>query len=502
LEIQSGEHGSVATKSESFVCASGSKCTLDIESFDFEETFYAIPEKGYRFKEWKRGKGYFCGGLREHCPLSTASFSGNALLEEVLYSDQPYYLEPVFERESCAAVAGGYTWNPGETVVVRKSRSTSIPEPDMGEPRIHFSEVSGGRHVLYLYVGHTEVIAISQPGEFTYKTKSITPSGLAWHPKDMILLKDKILFSAAITSPVTESAYFYLDQNTLERSDFFIFTNLYDDYVSSPTGLAVDGQNLYLLYRKVNCFGCFPFLDEIGSHLGVMNLSSNQPVSTEMLSSYMLAIDLRIVNGEVWVIQGQYNEWASNQGLTVDPHKVPIELFNVTRNFRVPIADHAGQVELERVDSNKLLVSWSDQEFVSDFPSRYRYAVYDTDLDKIIFRSARSPEFGPSYSTSRVKTDGAGMVVRTIMESTDGKSPDENERMIVQLSDSSGMDMRKLFETTWTNNSQIDIQDVNTLLYTTVRRTTQAAEESDISDSDDQWEVTVTQIKRTPECVK
>ncbi len=96
IEITVPSAGDIETESGQYVCASGKNCTIDVVDFDFDETFVAKPKKGYLFDGWKNEAKHFCAGKLKTCRLSTAGFRGNEALENILRSDEVFFLAPTF----------------------------------------------------------------------------------------------------------------------------------------------------------------------------------------------------------------------------------------------------------------------------------------------------------------------------------------------------------------------------------------------------------------------
>lgn len=88
--------GSVATQSETISCDAEQECSVDVVDVFFDETFQAIPAEGHVFVHWRKRHRGFCGGSKEVCRLFTSGFEGNDSLEQILASEEVFYLEPVF----------------------------------------------------------------------------------------------------------------------------------------------------------------------------------------------------------------------------------------------------------------------------------------------------------------------------------------------------------------------------------------------------------------------
>jgi hypothetical protein len=95
--INTDSNGYVITESGAYNCAQNSSCNIDVVDIYFDEVFVAVPNDGYRFKEWRKRSGNFCGGDNESCALSTAEFGPYKALMAILETNERFYLEPAFE---------------------------------------------------------------------------------------------------------------------------------------------------------------------------------------------------------------------------------------------------------------------------------------------------------------------------------------------------------------------------------------------------------------------
>jgi Protein of unknown function (DUF3089) len=94
--------GKVITESGSYECQSKQVCTIDIYDIFFDEIFLAIPDSSYTFAGWKKKQRGFCGGSNKPCHLLTTRFAEYEVLMKILESDEVFYLEPVFTKQSTA----------------------------------------------------------------------------------------------------------------------------------------------------------------------------------------------------------------------------------------------------------------------------------------------------------------------------------------------------------------------------------------------------------------
>ena len=95
--INTGANGYVTTQSGAYNCARNSKCEIDVVDAYFNEEFVAVPNNGYRFKEWRKYPRSFCGADTKPCHLTTVGFGVYQELMAFLQTDERFYLEPVFE---------------------------------------------------------------------------------------------------------------------------------------------------------------------------------------------------------------------------------------------------------------------------------------------------------------------------------------------------------------------------------------------------------------------
>lgn len=105
IEVPDLHGAQVVSTSGAYICTHASEeCVIDVVDLFFDETFRALPNRGYMFTGWERRERGLCGGSTEDCRLFTSSFEGIDLLMAVLESDQTYYLEANF-----APIEGGVT---------------------------------------------------------------------------------------------------------------------------------------------------------------------------------------------------------------------------------------------------------------------------------------------------------------------------------------------------------------------------------------------------------
>lgn len=128
VQMSTTTGGSITTSSGNFSCT-GSSCTsVDVSDLEFDETFMAQPDTGYRFVGWRKKHRGLCGGSTDACRLFTAGFAGDSLLLSFLdKEDEVFFLEAVFAEDTGAGSGSGAgnassCWNdtlvtPGTTLV-------------------------------------------------------------------------------------------------------------------------------------------------------------------------------------------------------------------------------------------------------------------------------------------------------------------------------------------------------------------------------------------------
>jgi VCBS repeat protein/hemolysin type calcium-binding protein len=137
IEITVPEGGRVVSESGTYECFAGQVCAVDVVDIYFNEKFEAIPDDGWVFRKWKSRPGYFCGGLKDTCDLSTILFKGNDVLISVLQLDIVLFLEPSFRKDLLDSIGQNYA----PTVILTPPESES-----------------------YLHAGSFEVIDINGDG--------------------------------------------------------------------------------------------------------------------------------------------------------------------------------------------------------------------------------------------------------------------------------------------------------------------------------------------------
>ncbi|MBT4520771.1 MAG: hypothetical protein HOC23_12270 [Halieaceae bacterium] len=112
LRITVSNGGYVISTSGEHDCATGSKCTIEIEDFTFDQTFQAVPNPGFIFVQWRRGTGHFCGGSTEPCRLYNSPLEAYPAIAGIIATDDFFYLQPIFV-DLATAMLGSWSgeWN-------------------------------------------------------------------------------------------------------------------------------------------------------------------------------------------------------------------------------------------------------------------------------------------------------------------------------------------------------------------------------------------------------
>ena len=110
INVEGGEVESIVlTSSGSGTCVTGTVCIIDVSDPNFLALFIAKPDPGWDFEKWNSGDRFFCGGSSEQvCPLSFKGYEESEAVEEMVASDEAFYLMPIFKP---------HEFNPQEDVV-------------------------------------------------------------------------------------------------------------------------------------------------------------------------------------------------------------------------------------------------------------------------------------------------------------------------------------------------------------------------------------------------
>ncbi|MEO0437879.1 MAG: imelysin family protein [Pseudomonadota bacterium] len=99
VQVSTTEGGSVQTVSGNYFCGADEECfAVEVTDTDFDETFIAVPDSGFKFAGWRTRNRGLCGGSLDDCRLFTSGFVGNDTLLAFLASDEEFFLEAVFEE--------------------------------------------------------------------------------------------------------------------------------------------------------------------------------------------------------------------------------------------------------------------------------------------------------------------------------------------------------------------------------------------------------------------
>jgi hypothetical protein len=109
LEIIVPKGGQVTSASGNYNCGEASTCQINISDGEFEDTFNALPNAGYRFVGWSETDSNLCEGLDSSCKLSLRTLP-ISLRNRILSSSSVGRLAPIFEATDIpqqVSVAGG-----------------------------------------------------------------------------------------------------------------------------------------------------------------------------------------------------------------------------------------------------------------------------------------------------------------------------------------------------------------------------------------------------------
>ena len=125
IEIAVPEGGKVLSESGNHECLSGNICNIDVDDFSFSQTFNATPDgPDYLFSHWRKRPRGLCGGQAQPCAIDASRAADHPNLIDILYSDQVFYLEPVFSKPDTWVKSGSDM--PGESVGDYAGRSLSL----------------------------------------------------------------------------------------------------------------------------------------------------------------------------------------------------------------------------------------------------------------------------------------------------------------------------------------------------------------------------------------
>lgn len=99
IQVSTSAGGSIQTASGSYFCGADAECSaVEVTDTNFDETFIAVPDSGFKFAGWRSRNRGLCGGSLDDCRLFTSGFAGNDTLLAFLEGDEEFFLEAVFEQ--------------------------------------------------------------------------------------------------------------------------------------------------------------------------------------------------------------------------------------------------------------------------------------------------------------------------------------------------------------------------------------------------------------------
>jgi hypothetical protein len=107
IVVEGGEVQSTAAGT----CVAGLICIVDVRERNFSETFNAVPDEGWYFKEWNKGYRFFCQNyVVPTCELSFEGYENSEEVDTLLASSETFYLMPVFKPYQDIVIANGIEW--------------------------------------------------------------------------------------------------------------------------------------------------------------------------------------------------------------------------------------------------------------------------------------------------------------------------------------------------------------------------------------------------------
>jgi hypothetical protein len=106
------EGGEVFSRGTGF-CVAGAICIHDVSDPNFSEVFQAVPDNdnGWYFQRWNSGDRFFCGDSTDtYCRLSFEGHEESEAVEELVASDEVFYLMPVFKQFSDTILIDDKQW--------------------------------------------------------------------------------------------------------------------------------------------------------------------------------------------------------------------------------------------------------------------------------------------------------------------------------------------------------------------------------------------------------
>jgi len=229
IEVVVPEGGTVTTESGRYTCLAGANCTIEVNDLFFNETFIVEPESGFTFGGWQTRPRFLCGGSLSPCSLATAAMEGNSLLENILSSDEVFYLAPIFHPGNWS---GEYRLRPAYDAATRCGDKDIVYRS--GEAfTIHVAQTAG--HISADFITGNEV-----PGaELVSKGEAVS-------------LADPRRFSqrAVYSHPLKGLIDYYLLFDTNPVSKIGFSGDYFAEYVERKSG-KVCSSNVYMFAERL-----------------------------------------------------------------------------------------------------------------------------------------------------------------------------------------------------------------------------------------------------------
>ena len=173
--------GTVLTESGRYTCLAGARCTVEVNDLFFNETFYVQPESGFTFGGWLKNDRFLCGGSLAPCSLATAAMEGNSWLENLLSSEEVFYLEPIFHPGNWS---GDYSLRPAydsatrcgsKNIIYRKGKAFTIQVAQI-DGHISTDFITGNEVPGAQLVSKGVAVSMADPRRFTQRALYSHPS--------------------------------------------------------------------------------------------------------------------------------------------------------------------------------------------------------------------------------------------------------------------------------------------------------------------------------------
>lgn len=257
IQVSSTAGGSVATASGSYQCVANTTCAeIQVSNTEFNETFTAKPEAGFVFAGWRKRDRGLCGGSTNDCKLTTSNFGTNNALLALLSSDETFYLEAVFVRNTstinnCPAdvalgANSGITTVPtGAAAQYRNNfcKYTEIIAPN-GKPIAFYAQNSISNEQLVRARSILEFFLTNVPDSQYGADKTAIKNRMADNNAAMILIN-----GSDDGNPPANGQTLYQTENVVEGSAAYLINNPRDAafeeilHLVHDTGIGVDGTN-------------------------------------------------------------------------------------------------------------------------------------------------------------------------------------------------------------------------------------------------------------------